>query len=303
MKRFAALLLPGAAGIAALAFAMPTQRPVASPAEIIAAAPAGDWRPIPADRLLVMDLAPDAAGGGRQVGSERAPPPVSAPWVANIRALAGAGYWDGLAIDRVQDNYVVQWGAPNDGRTPPAGLGKVAQDDYRVAAKDVDWRAKGADPYARRTGFYRGWAVAGDNAAMWPVHCYGAVGVGRELPPDAGNGAELYAVIGHAPRHLDGNIALVGRVVDGMEHLSSLPRGHGELGFYTKEEVKTPIRRIAVASALPVAERPKLESLDPGSGSFKALIGARENRRDPFFLRPAGGADICNLPVPVRRAP
>ena len=28
---------------------------------------------------------------------------------------------------------------------------------------------------------------------------------------------------------------------------------------------------------------------------------ARANRRDPFFNVPAGGADICNIPVPIRR--
>mgnify|MGYP000234499636 CR=1 FL=1 len=32
-----------------------------------------------------------------------------------------------------------------------------------------------------------------------------------------------------APRQLDRNIALVGRIIEGMEHMSSLPRGHGDL--------------------------------------------------------------------------
>jgi len=39
------------------------------------------------------------------------------------------------------------------------------------------------------------------------------------------------------------------------------------------------------------------------SDSFKAYADARANRRDPFFITPAGGADICNIPVPVRRRP
>ena len=47
------------------------------------------------------------------------------------------------------------------------------------------------------------------------------VGVGRDLSPDTGTGGELYAVIGHAPRHLDRNIALVGRIVSGIEHMSA----------------------------------------------------------------------------------
>ena len=93
-----------------------------------------------------------------------------------------------------------------------------------------DMRTK-IDPYADFQGFAGGWPLAG-SSGVWPVHCYGMVGVGRNLSPDTGSGAELYTVIGHAPRHLDQNIALVGRVVSGIEHLSSLPRGTGALGFY-----------------------------------------------------------------------
>jgi hypothetical protein len=43
------------------------------------------------------------------------------------------------------------------------------------------------------------------------------------------------------------------------------------------------------------------EYLDTESESFAAYADARANRRDPFFNIPAGGADICNIPVPIRR--
>ena len=134
----------------------------------------------------------------------------------------------------------------------------------------------------------------------WPVHCYGMVGVGRNLSPDTGSGAELYTVIGHAPRHLDQNIALVGRVISGIEHLSSLPRGTGALGFYEDEKERVPITSIRIASELPAADQPRFEYLSTESDSFAHYADARANRRDPFFIKPAGGADICNIPVPVR---
>jgi peptidylprolyl isomerase len=143
------------------------------------------------------------------------------------------------------------------------------------------------------------YASAGPGLA---VHCYGSVGVGRNLSPDTGTGAELYAVIGHAPRHLDRNIAVVGRVVEGIEHLSSLPRGTEALGFYKTDAERTPIRSVRLASDLPEAERPRFEHLSTDGPSFAAYADARANRRDAFFIRPAGGADICNVPVPVRRA-
>ncbi len=128
------------------------------------------------------------------------------------------------------------------------------------------------------------------------------VGVGRGYSPDAGSGAELYTVIGHAPRHLDRNIALVGRVVEGIEHLSSLPRGTGDLGFYEDPAQRVPIRSVRLAADLPESERPAFEYLSTESASFANYADARANRRDPFFIEPAGGVDICNIPVPVRQA-
>jgi peptidylprolyl isomerase len=164
--------------------------------------------------------------------------------------------------------------------------------------------------YADQAGFFAGfpvamtrWQIAPDQRFTWPVHCYAMVGVGRNLSPDTGSGAELYTVIGHAPRHLDRNIALVGRVIEGMQHLSSLPRGTGPLGFYETSQERTIITGIRLSSELPVADQPRFEYLSTDSESFARYADARANRRDPFFIRPAGGADICNIPVPVRRVP
>jgi peptidylprolyl isomerase len=125
------------------------------------------------------------------------------------------------------------------------------------------------------------------------------VGVGRNLSPDTGTGAELYTVIGHAPRHLDRNIALVGRVIEGIEHMSSLPRGNGALGFYETAEERVPILSVRLGND--VKDVPAFEYLNTDSPSFAAYADARANRRDPFFNVPAGGADICNIPVPIRR--
>ena len=112
-------------------------------------------------------------------------------------------------------------------------------------------------------------------------------------------------MIGHAPRQLDRNIALVGRIIEGVEHLSSLPRGKGELGFYAdfEEDKRTPIVQVRIASDLHEIPQPAFEYLSTESDSFAKYAEARANRRDPFYIHPAGGADICNIPVPVRRVP
>jgi len=347
--------------LAALALALPlaaqeVPAPVAlAPGEIVAAAAPQDWTLIAPNDLLVMTLAPAADGTAREVVIQLMPPPFSQGWVDNIRTLARAGWYDGISINRVQDNYVVQWGDPNvdnpeaDGpaKPLPAGLKVMDERHYSFTGAAMEQlreeflekarkraeigaantkgqrRAREAtragsptvfipslspplfvvekDPHAGAASFTQGWPIGMSRSAYWPVHCYGMVGVGRSYSPDTGSGAELYTVIGHAPRHLDRNIALVGRVVEGIEHLSSLSRGTGALGFYEDPAKRVPIRSIRIASDLPEGEKPRFEYLSTESESFARYAEARANRRDPFFIVPAGGADICNIPVPVRR--
>ena len=110
-------------------------------------------------------------------------------------------------------------------------------------------------------------------------------------------------MIGHSPRHLDRNIAVVGRVIEGMERFSSLQRGTGNLGFYTDRSQDTPIRRARLASQLAPAERPAFQYMDTGSAAFADYLRVRANRKDDFYIRPAGGVDLCNVVVPVRRRP
>ena len=134
----------------------------------------------------------------------------------------------------------------------------------------------------------------------WLVHCYGMVGAGRDNDVDSGGGTELYVVIGHAPRHLDRNVTLLGRVVQGMELLSTLPRGTGPLGFYEKPEQRVPIKSVRVAADVPEAQRTELEVLRADTPSFAAYADARRSRHEEWFKVPAGRVDICNVPVPVR---
>jgi peptidylprolyl isomerase len=126
------------------------------------------------------------------------------------------------------------------------------------------------------------------------------VGAGRDDAPGSGNGAELYVVIGHAPRHLDRNVTLLGRVLQGIEHLSTLPRGGAALGFYEQAAERVPIRSIRVAADLPEAERSAIEVLRTDTAAFRALIEARRFRREPWFTSPAGRIELCNVPLPVR---
>ncbi|WP_321326390.1 peptidylprolyl isomerase [uncultured Parasphingorhabdus sp.] len=286
-----------------------------SPNAIVEAAPPSDWVTIAPSDLLVMDLAPDAQGNPRRVIIQLMPEPFSQGWIRNIRKLAAARWWDGTSINRVQDNYVVQWGDASEKKALPEGLETVPESEYLSKLTPIDSESSNiynSDPVSDATEAYRddlygkslfglGWPLGSGNNSLWPIHCYGAVGVGRNYSPDTGSGAELYTVIGHAPRHLDRNIAVVGRIVEGIEHLSSLPRGKGQLGFYEDASKRVPITSLRLGDALAEDAPPAFEYLDTNSAIFAKYADARANRRDPFFIKPAGGADICNIPVPVRR--
>jgi peptidylprolyl isomerase len=124
------------------------------------------------------------------------------------------------------------------------------------------------------------------------------VGFGND--PTGGNGSGLYVVIGHAPRHLDRNVTIVGRVMQGMELLSTMPRGTGPLGFYEKPEQRTPIKSIRLAADVPVAEQTRLEVLRTDSPTFAAVTESRRNRRDGWTVAPAGAIEVCNVQLPVR---
>jgi peptidylprolyl isomerase len=106
--------------------------------------------------------------------------------------------------------------------------------------------------------------------------------------------------IGHSPRHLDRNDTLFGRVVQGMELLSTLPRGTGPLGFYEKPEQQVPIKSVRVAADVPESERTELEILRTDTPTFETLVESRRNRREEWFAMPTGRIEIGNVPVPVR---
>jgi peptidylprolyl isomerase len=272
--------------------------------QVLDASNGTDWRtPDPRDTLYL-----DLASGRVVIELAASYAPLH---VANIRTMAHEHYFDGLAILRVQDNFVTQWGDPNAGDKDKArSLGKasktIAPEFERAMSKELPFtRLPDGDVYAPEVGFSDGMPVARDpkSGRTWLAHCYGMVGAGRDNGVDSGSGAELYVVIGQAPRQLDRNIAVVGRVVQGMELLASLPRGTGALGFYEKPEQRIAIKSVRLAADVPEAQRTPLQLLRTDTATFSALVESRRNRSDDWYKVPAGKIGLCNVPLPVRAPP
>jgi cyclophilin family peptidyl-prolyl cis-trans isomerase len=265
-------------------------------ADLLTGSPAGDWRAPNPDDTLYLELA-----RGRvviELASQVAP-----QHVANLKMLVRSHYFDGLAIIRVQDNYVVQWDDPDHRRPVPADVRPAVEFtvDQHAAARFEPLPDR--DLFASEVGFVDGFPAARDRRThtVWLAHCYGMVGAGRDDPPES-DGTEMYAVIGHAPRQLDRNVALFGRVLKGMELLSSLPRGSGEMGFYVASESPVPITSMRLAADVPAAERAPIEVLRTDSATFRSVLEQRRNRHESWFKFNPGHIDLCNVPLPVRTA-
>ena len=291
----AAVLLAACTTTSATAPSAPAA--AATMGDILAQSPASDWRALDPENTVYLELE-----RGRVV-IELAPN-FAPQHVANIKALARENYFDGAAIVRVQDNYVTQWARPEESRREiRVGRATVPAEFDRASAGAPFVPLADPDTYAEEVGFSDDLPVARGEGRIWLAHCYGMVGAGRDNDVNSGGGAELYAVIGQAPRHLDRNVTLVGRVVQGMELLSALPRGTGDLGFYRTPAERTPVRAMRVAADVPEAERTALETLRTDSATFAAVVESRRNRREEWFARPACRINLCNVPLPVRAKP
>ena len=278
--------------------AEPVNPPKPTVADIVKASKPAEWRPLDPEHTLYMDLPT-----GRVV-IELAPAFAPAH-DANIRALVRERYFDGLAMLRSHDNYVAQWGDPDEKNPRPFKNAKARLPGEFTVPMSNDKHftlLPDRDGYAAQMGHSNGFPSARDpkTGRAWLAHCYGMVGVGRDVDSDSANGSSLYAVTGHAPRHLDRNITVVGRVVSGMPLLSSLPRGTGALGFYEQAEQRMPIKSVRLAADVPEAERVKLEVMRTDSASFKAVAEAQRNRGGPWTKVPAGHVELCNVTIPVR---
>jgi peptidylprolyl isomerase len=296
---------PARASLAAVALALTLpatpaagQDAPGTPADVLAAAPESAWRDLAPENTLYMELE-----GGRRVIIELAPR-FAPRHVENIRAMVRAGLFDGGEVVRSQDNYVAQWSIRSlDRGDVPEGVSMALEAEFAVPAAGMRFTPlPDGDVYAPQVGFVDGFPTAmnANRSEAWMAHCYGTVGVARGEDPNSGSGAALYAVNGHSPRHLDRNLSMPGRVVAGMEHLSSLPRGEGNLGFYDAPGAATSIVRVRVGSEVPVAERTTLRIMRTDSPSFRDWIRVRRSRQGGFWYESTDRIEICNVSVPTR---
>lgn len=273
--RFATVLLILAAGEAAFA------------------APEMTWRQLEPDNIALMELPQ-----GRVVIELN---PVFAPkTVAQFKMLVQSRFYTGLAFYRVIDGFVAQGGDGSD-------LGELSESPMINAEFEIDWSdelpfvpVQKPDLFAPETGFIDGFASARDpeENKIWLTHCPGVVAMARNDDADSSR-TDFYIVIGQAPRYLDRNLNIFGRVVDGMELVQQIQRGPDDNnGVFTDDTSSTRIRSMKLVSELPEEEQPRIFVMDTSSKGFDRLLDDRRKRKQKFFHhQPPPVLDVCQVPV------
>ena len=171
------------------------------------------WRRVDPENLLVMELA-----NGR-VAIELYPE-IAPRSVARMKELVRAGFYDGLSFYRVVENFVAQGGigegSPAHRRQPPL----KAEFTFPAARARPFTRVEAPETFAPETGFWRSLPIGRDRAQgqAWAIHCPGTFALARDADPDTAS-SEFYITIGEAPRHLDRNLTVLGRVIAGLRRV------------------------------------------------------------------------------------
>ena len=243
--------------------------------------------------------------------------PVFAPkTVKHLKELMEDQFYRGLSFYRVIDGFVAQAGDESDldESRHAASLKAEIEIDWPLKPEDKEeaknWQPMSWTPvqeddmFAPYTGFIDGFPAARDRkkaGKAWLTHCPGTVAMARSTDPDSG-GSDFYIVIGQAPRYLDRNLTVFGRVVWGMDVVQRIKRGPAlENGIIEKDLDRTWIKRMRLASSMDNDQRLNIWVADTNGKGFEKMLKQRRNRSNKFFHhKPPKVLDICQVPIPVR---
>jgi len=267
------------------------------------------WTPLDPDNTVYMQLQEGTVV--IELNPEFAPETVK-----QFKGLLEEQFYRGMSFYRVIDGFVAQGGDESDlgeAHDVPA-LKAEFEIDLPVKPEDKEaaknWQPMAWTPvqtddmFAPYTGFIDGFAAARDakkGGKVWLTHCPGIMAMARDTDPDTGS-TDFYIVIGQAPRYLDRNLTIFGRVVWGMDVVQRIKRGPTlENGIIEEDLKRTWIKRMQLASSLEEAQRLKIYVADTNSKGFKKMLRERRNRSNKFFHhQPPRVLDVCQVPVPAR---
>ncbi|GAA0362734.1 peptidylprolyl isomerase [Bowmanella denitrificans] len=226
--------------------------------------------------------------------------------VRQFKRLVREGYYDGLDFYRVVDGFVAQGGDVSETRLSEHKQNLQAEFSRAIKPDANFTLVQEPDFFADQTGYLQGFAAARDvtDGQEWLVHCPGVLAMARSTEANSGS-ADFYIVIGQAPRHLDRNMSVFGRVLWGMPHLQALPRGNPDvdMGVIAADQPKGKILSMQVAADIPVEKHLPLQVQEQDSAAMAERLDRGRKMDNAFFhFKGNGKLDICYYPTKVRLA-
>ncbi|WP_269516160.1 peptidylprolyl isomerase [Brevundimonas subvibrioides] len=268
----------------AVAAVLSVLMPAVASAQTGPAPAATDWRTVAPENLLVIDTS-----RGRIL--VELDPLVAPNHVVRIRTLADQGFYDGLTFHRVLTGFMAQTGDPLGTGAGGSELPDIAGEFSFRRGRDAGFAPVEGDSGTGLFGFIHSIPVLTQPDAQMMVtsdfkttatglFCGGVVGMARAGSPDSANSQFFLMMAPNAT--LNGTYTVFGRVVSGLEVVSRLKAGPASEDGKVADNPDT-MTHVRTASALPEAERPTVQVLDPRSPAFQAHVAEARRARGTTF--------------------
>jgi len=222
-----------------------------------------------------------------------------------FKDLIQEGFYQGLDFYRVIDGFVAQAGDESGDKISHFKTNLAAElSRPRTATSDFFMVQKPAF-LAEETGFIQGFPAGRNSKREWLLHCPGTLAMARDTTLNSAT-TEFYVTLGQAPRHLDLNMSVFGRVLWGMQHLQTLNRADTS---QTSGVIQDPNKRskiLALYTGDQVPKKFKLPlqvQLSNSAGFKQRLLNARRLSNDFYHYKGTGKLDVCYYGVKSRLKP
>ena len=220
-------------------------------------------------------------------------PQIAPAYVARVKQLTRAGFYDGRKFFRVIDEFMAQTGDPQEngegGSAMPDLKGEfsfkrtIATPFSAVATKDGHTGFIGTVPVRSQPDAQMMFTADGSVPANG-MFCQGVLGMARAEEPDTAN-SQFFLMRQPYPS-LNDKYTVFGRVVIGLDIVRAIKEGE------PPTEPMDRMTRVRVMSDIPAEQRTRFLVMDTNAQPFRAYA---ENWR----AGQGAAADICKLNIPV----
>ena len=226
---------------------------------------------------------------------------IQSPNAANqFKNLVKEGFYNGLDIYRVVDGFVIQGGEqefdPQTSKQSKFRNNLKAEFTRQIPENSQFMSVQSPALLAPEEGLIGTFPAGRDKQTKeeWLLHCPGTVAMARNNEPDTSS-TEFYVTIGHAPRHLDRNMSVFGRVIDGMTAAQAMHRGPMSTnGVIDKDQPRTKILSAVLGNDQTANLKVNYKIENPRGKKYQDRLANARSNPGPFLVYPGNGnVDVC----------